>query len=200
MRAHLDAATSWTAQAKRMPMMPMRASVLPSSCSALPLLHSRIHFCIRAPPASPVRPLLREGGTGMTSNLANDARLPRARMELGRVFAFPQARAWKAPNAAREGAEDSRFHSGGKNMTGQTSLTTAQRTIRQQGIIKPKTMDRRHRGALNVMLVALILTFATVLGSGSLATAADPPDAVLDFPAGIACPNFDLRVEIRGGN
>src|ERR671918_134585 len=54
-----------------------------------------------------------------------------------------------------------------ENMTGQTSLTTAQRTMRQQGIMTPKTMDRRHRGALNVMLVALILMFAAVLGSGS---------------------------------
>jgi len=47
------------------------------------------------------------------------------------------------------------------------------------------------------MLVALILTLAAVLGSGSLATAADP--LVIDFPAGLAC-DFDLRVEIRGGN
>lgn len=63
--------------------------------------------------------------------------------------------------------------------------------------MKPKTTYRRHRGVLSVMLVALILTLAAVLGSGSLATAADP--LVIDFPAGLAC-DFDLRVEIRGGN
>jgi hypothetical protein len=63
--------------------------------------------------------------------------------------------------------------------------------------MKPKTMDRRHRGVLSVMIVALILTLATVLGSGSPAIAADPD--VIDLPAGLACP-FALRVEIRGGN
>jgi hypothetical protein len=63
--------------------------------------------------------------------------------------------------------------------------------------MKPKTTYRRLRGVLSVMLVALILTLAAVLGSGSPATAADP--IVLDFPAGVAC-DFDLRVEISGGN
>ncbi len=48
--------------------------------------------------------------------------------------------------------------------------------------------------------VALLLTVAAVLGSGSPATAADPPDQVIDLPAGVACNDFDLRVEIRGGN
>jgi hypothetical protein len=129
----------------------------------------------------------------MTSHLANDARLPRARSERGGAFAFPQARAWKAPNAARAGTEDSRFHSGGRNMTGQTSLTTAQRTMMQQGIRKPKTMDRQHRGVLSVMLVALSLTLVAVLGSGSPAAAFD------DLPAGAAC-DFPLRVEVFGGN
>jgi hypothetical protein len=56
---------------------------------------------------------------------------------------------------------------------------------------------RRHRGVLSVMLVALILTLAAVLGSASPATAADP--TVIDFPAGTAC-DFDLRVEISGGS
>jgi hypothetical protein len=67
-------------------------------------------------------------------------------------------------------------------------------------MMKPKTMDRRHRGSLSVIMVALLLTLATVLGSGSPATAADSPDVmVIDLPAGVACNNFDLRVEIRGG-
>jgi hypothetical protein len=85
-------------------------------------------------------------------------------------------------------------------MTGQTSFTTAQRTMMQEGIMKPKTMDRRHRGVLSVMMVALILPLAVVLGSGSPATAADPPDAVFELPAGVACPDFALKVEVRGGN
>jgi hypothetical protein len=37
-----------------------------------------------------------------------------------------------------------------------------------------------------------------MLGSGSLATAAEP--IVIDFEAGVACPGFDLRVEILGAN
>jgi hypothetical protein len=48
------------------------------------------------------------------------------------------------------------------------------------------------------MSVALLLTVAAVLGFGSPATA-DPPDAVLELPAGMACDDFTLRVEIRGG-
>jgi hypothetical protein len=66
--------------------------------------------------------------------------------------------------------------------------------------MNPKTRSRRHRGILSVMSVALSLTLAIVLGAGSPATAAEPPDAVVEFPAGVACQDFDLRVEIRGGN
>src|SRR5438094_1171934 len=68
----------------------------------------------------------------------------------------------------------------------------------QEGIMKPKTTYRRHRGALSVMIVALILTLAAVLVSGRPATAADPPDQVFELPAGLACNDFDLRVEVRG--
>jgi hypothetical protein len=56
---------------------------------------------------------------------------------------------------------------------------------------------RRHRGVRSVMLVALILTLAAVLGSATPAIAADP--TVIDLPAGTAC-DFDLRVEISGGS
>jgi hypothetical protein len=66
-------------------------------------------------------------------------------------------------------------------------------------MMKPKTMDRRHRGVLSVMMVTLILALAAVLGFGSPATAADPPDQVIDFAAGEACDDFALRLEIRGG-
>ena len=67
--------------------------------------------------------------------------------------------------------------------------------------MKPKTTYRRHKGVLSVMIIALILTLAVVLGSGSQATAADPPDTItIDLPAGVACNDFDLRVEISGGN
>jgi hypothetical protein len=48
------------------------------------------------------------------------------------------------------------------------------------------------------MLVALILTLAVVLGSGSPATA-DEPDQVFDLPAGLAC-DFPLHLEVFGGN
>jgi hypothetical protein len=65
--------------------------------------------------------------------------------------------------------------------------------------MKPQTRSRRHSSALSVTSVALILTVAMVLGSGGLATAAEP-DQVIDLPAGLACDDFDLRVEIRGGN
>jgi hypothetical protein len=41
---------------------------------------------------------------------------------------------------------------------------------------------------------------AAVLGFASPAIAADPPDFVLDFPAGLACSDFDLQIEGRGGN
>jgi hypothetical protein len=85
-------------------------------------------------------------------------------------------------------------------MTGQTSLTTGQRTMRQVGIMKPKTMDRRHRGGLSVMMVTLILTLAVILGSGSPATAADLPNCeALELAAGLAC-DFALCLESVGGN
>ncbi|MBL8343514.1 MAG: hypothetical protein JNL30_18740 [Rubrivivax sp.] len=32
-----------------------------------------------------------------------------------------------------------------------------------------------------------------------VALAQTPPDAVIDLPAGLACPGFDLRLEVRGG-
>jgi hypothetical protein len=65
--------------------------------------------------------------------------------------------------------------------------------------MKLKTTYRRHRGVLSVMIVALMLTLAAVLGSGSPATAADPPDLTISLPAGVAC-DFPLSVEIRGAN
>jgi hypothetical protein len=64
--------------------------------------------------------------------------------------------------------------------------------------MKPKTTYRRHRGSLSVILVALILTWAAVLGSGSPATAQDTVVTVV-FEAGVAC-EFELRVDISGGN
>jgi hypothetical protein len=45
-----------------------------------------------------------------------------------------------------------------------------------------------------MMIVMLILTSAVVLGYGSLATAANDPDFVLEYPGGTAC-DFDLRIE-----
>ena len=66
--------------------------------------------------------------------------------------------------------------------------------------MKPKMMDQRRRGVLSGMIVGLILMLTTVVGPGSLAAATGPPDAVLDLPAGTACNDFDLRIEIRGGN
>ena len=63
--------------------------------------------------------------------------------------------------------------------------------------MKSRTTYRRHRGVLSAMLIALILTLATVLGSGSPATAAD--STTIELPAGLAC-DFGLSVEIRGGN
>jgi len=44
---------------------------------------------------------------------------------------------------------------------------------------------------------------ATMLGYGSPATAADPsgpPDFVVEFPAGLACTDFNLLIEGWGGN
>jgi hypothetical protein len=50
----------------------------------------------------------------------------------------------------------------------------------QEDLMKPQTRSRRHSSVLSVTSIALILTFAMVLGSGSLATAAEPPDQVID--------------------
>ena len=61
--------------------------------------------------------------------------------------------------------------------------------------MKLKTTYGQHRNVLTVMIVALIVAFAAVLGSGSPATA----DFVYDFDAGVAC-GFALRVESWGGN
>lgn len=67
--------------------------------------------------------------------------------------------------------------------------------------MKPETTDQRHRGVLSMMIVALILTLAAVLGSGSPATAADcsPSPTRLCLEAGLACA-FPLRIDISGGN
>ena len=62
--------------------------------------------------------------------------------------------------------------------------------------MKLETRYGLHRGVLSVMIVALILTLAAVLGSGTPATAADV--VVIDLPAGLAC-DFGLRVKISGG-
>jgi len=67
--------------------------------------------------------------------------------------------------------------------------------------MKPMAMDRRRASVFNMMVVALILTSTTFVSSGSLAAAAGPPpDAVIELPAGTACNDFALRIEIRGGN
>jgi hypothetical protein len=60
------------------------------------------------------------------------------------------------------------------------------------------TTCRRYRGARTLTSVAVILTLAMAVGSGSLTTAAEPE--VIDLPAGVACPDFALRVEIRGSS
>src|SRR6266446_1640766 len=49
------------------------------------------------------------------------------------------------------------------------------------------------------LVCAATLTLAVVLGPASPSTAADPADTVIDLPAGQACKDFDLHVEIRGG-
>jgi hypothetical protein len=64
----------------------------------------------------------------------------------------------------------------------------------------PQIRLRRHCSVLSVTCVTVILTFALVLGFGCLATAAEPPDQVIELPAGLACEDFDLRLEIRGGS
>ncbi len=54
---------------------------------------------------------------------------------------------------------------------------------------------RRHRGVPGVTIVALILTVAAMLGSGTPASAMDkPPDNTYDFPAGTAC-EFELLID-----
>ena len=47
------------------------------------------------------------------------------------------------------------------------------------------------------MACGVILAASALLGGASVATAADQ---TLDLPAGIACEDFDLRIEITGGN
>lgn len=41
--------------------------------------------------------------------------------------------------------------------------------------------------------------FAAALCGASTALAADPPDFTIEFPTGLACSNFDLRVELWEG-
>jgi hypothetical protein len=60
--------------------------------------------------------------------------------------------------------------------------------------MKPKTTYRRHSSVLSVIFVALILTWAAVLGSGNPAIA-----DTIDLPAGTAC-EFPLSIEVSGGN
>ena len=66
--------------------------------------------------------------------------------------------------------------------------------------MKPKSRNRRRKGDLTATISALILTLTTLPSLGSVAAAAAPPDAVIDLPAGTACPDFGLRIEIRGSN
>lgn len=67
----------------------------------------------------------------------------------------------------------------------------------KEGSMKLKTTYGQNIGILSMMIVALIVAFAAVLGSGSPATAA--PDATIVLPAGGACADFDLQVDIWGG-
>lgn len=62
--------------------------------------------------------------------------------------------------------------------------------------MKLTTMYLRHRSFLSMVIGALILTLAALLGSASPATAAEP-DLVIDFPAGQAC-DFPLQVQVFG--
>ena len=50
---------------------------------------------------------------------------------------------------------------------------------------------------LRRLTCAALVTAGVVAGGASAATAAD---TTFDFPAGTACQNFDLHVEITGGN
>jgi hypothetical protein len=63
--------------------------------------------------------------------------------------------------------------------------------------MKLKTTYGQNRGIFSMMIVALIVAFVAVLGSGSPATAADY--VVYDLPEGLAC-DFHLVVESWGGN
>jgi hypothetical protein len=67
----------------------------------------------------------------------------------------------------------------------------------KEGIMKLKATYGQHRSALSVMIVALILALAAVLGPGSLATA-QPPDKTYELPEDLACAGFALFVEIWG--
>lgn len=55
-------------------------------------------------------------------------------------------------------------------------------------------------GTLSARLAcAVAVTLITLVGSATQSIAADPPpppDVVFDLPAGLACPGFDLRIEI----
>jgi len=64
--------------------------------------------------------------------------------------------------------------------------------------MRRKSMNRRRKGVLRATVLALILILTTLPSVGSVAAAADPPDAEIELPAGTACPDFSLRIEIRG--
>jgi len=59
-----------------------------------------------------------------------------------------------------------------------------------------KMTSRSRTGVLKGITVALSVMLISLLSPGALA--ADPPDTVIELPAGLAC-DFDLRIEIRGG-
>jgi hypothetical protein len=61
--------------------------------------------------------------------------------------------------------------------------------------LEEKTMNTENRLRIRYVLAGMMM--ATVLGYGSVATAADT--TMIDFPSGVAC-DFALRVEISGGN
>jgi hypothetical protein len=59
-------------------------------------------------------------------------------------------------------------------------------------------MNNMKRLKIRYLLACMM---AALLGYGSSVTAADgPPDFVVDFPDGVACNGFDLRIEGWGGN
>lgn len=66
--------------------------------------------------------------------------------------------------------------------------------------MKPKSTNQRRKGVLRATILALILILTTLPSPGSVGAAADPPDAVIDLPAGTACPEFSLQIEIRGSS